>query len=88
MEFNYEIVECVKNSIYKNIGELAEMCLEYNIQDAYDLMDVISRYGLVWEYLEKQNKSGNLRGLHDGILAIMNGEEEDGEEEEIELVVL
>lgn len=75
------------NSIYKNVGELAEMCLEYNINNAYDLMDVIVNYGMVWEYLEKQNKTGNLKGLHDGILAIMNGEVEE-DDEEIELVVV
>lgn len=64
------------NSIYKNVGELAEMCLDYNIADAYELMDVIALCSALIGYLEKQNKSPNLKGLHDNVLKQIMGEDE------------
>lgn len=68
MNYNYERVENMIFSINKNIQELSELCLEYNISNAYILMDVISNYGVLIDYLKQQNKGGNLCGLHDGIL--------------------
>ena len=42
MKYNSEMVENMIFSINKNIQELSELCLEYNISNAYILMDVIS----------------------------------------------
>lgn len=71
MNYSYERVENMIFSINKNIQELSELCLEYNISNAYILMDVISNYGVLIDYLKSQNKSGNLCGLHDRILEII-----------------
>lgn len=68
MGYNYEKVENMIFSINKNIQELSELCLEYNISNAYILMDVIENYYSVIRYLKEQNKGGNLCGLHDKIL--------------------
>lgn len=68
MKYNYEKVENMIFSINKNIQELSELCLEYNISDAYILMDVIENYYSIIGYLKEQNKSANLCGLHDKIL--------------------
>lgn len=43
----YEIME---QSILKNIQELSELCVEYGITNAYDLMDIVVFYN---ELLEK-----------------------------------
>ena len=48
----YEIME---QSILKNIQELSELCVDYGITNAYDLMEVVSCY---CEILEKA-KSNN-----------------------------
>ena len=55
MNYNYEKVENMIFSINKNIQELSELCLEYNISNAYILMDVISNYGVLIDYLKSQN---------------------------------
>ena len=68
--------EIMINSIYKNIGELAETCIGYGVNNAYDLMDVVANYGVIIGYLEKQNESPNLRGLHDHVLKQIMGEDE------------
>lgn len=49
---NYEIMEI---SIMKNIQELSELCVDYGITNAYDLMEVVSCY---CEILEKAKANG------------------------------
>ena len=68
MNYDYEKVENMMFSINKNIQELSELCLEYNIPNVYILMGVIENYYKVVEYLKKQNNSASLSGLHDVIL--------------------
>lgn len=48
----YEIME---QSIMKNIQELSELCVEYGIINAYDLIDVVDLYG---KMLEKAKANG------------------------------
>lgn len=48
----YEIME---QSIFKNIQELNELCVEYGITNAYDLIDVVELYG---QMLEKVKANG------------------------------
>ena len=48
----YEIME---QSIFKNIQELSELCVEYGITNAYDLIDVVELYG---QMLEKAKANG------------------------------
>lgn len=55
---DYEIVERMQNSIYKNIGEIAETCVGTGITNAYDLIDVICNYGALISYMKTHNKSG------------------------------
>ena len=40
---NYEIVENMIFSIEKNIGELAELCIEKGITNCYELMDILGQ---------------------------------------------
>jgi len=61
-------VDLMYNSIEKNIEELTELCVEYNITNAYDLMDVVSNFSTLCRYLKTQNESPNLRGLNNNIL--------------------
>lgn len=49
---DYEIMEM---SIMKNIQELSELCVDYRIKNAYDLMEVVSCY---CEILEKAKVNG------------------------------
>lgn len=49
---DYEIME---QSIMKNIQELSELCVDYGITNAYDLMEVVSCY---CEILEKAKANG------------------------------
>lgn len=51
---NYELME---QSILKNLQELSELCVDYGISDAYDLMDLIENY---MEILEKAKKNGKV----------------------------
>lgn len=48
----YEIME---QSIMKNIQELSELCVDYGIINAYDLMEIVSCY---CEILEKAKANG------------------------------
>lgn len=48
----YEIME---QSIFKNVQELSELCVDYGITNAYDLMDVVELYG---QMLEKAKTNG------------------------------
>lgn len=48
----YEIME---QSIFKNVQELSELCVDYGITNAYDLMEVVSCY---CEILEKAKSNG------------------------------
>lgn len=48
----YEIME---QSIMKNIQELSELCVDYRIKNAYDLIDVVELYG---QMLEKAKTNG------------------------------
>ena len=50
-----EEYELMKQSILKNIQELSELCVEYGITNAYDLMEVVSCY---CEILEKAKTNG------------------------------
>ena len=50
-----EEYELMKQSIFKNIQELSELCVEYGITNAYDLMEVVSCY---CEILEKAKSNG------------------------------
>lgn len=47
----YEIME---QSIMKNIQELSELCVDYGIKNAYDLMEIVSCY---YEILEKAKRN-------------------------------
>ena len=49
---DYEIMEM---SIMKNIQELSELCVDYRIKNAYDLIDVVELYG---QMLEKAKSNG------------------------------
>lgn len=49
---DYEIME---QSIFKNVQELSELCVDYGITNAYDLMDVVELYG---QMLEKAKANG------------------------------
>ena len=49
---DYEIMEM---SIMKNIQELSELCVNYKIKNAYDLIDVVELYG---QMLEKAKTNG------------------------------
>lgn len=50
-----EEYELMKQSIFKNIQELSELCVECGITNAYDLMEVVSCY---CEILEKAKTNG------------------------------
>lgn len=63
-----EEVEIMISSIHKNVGELSELCVQYGISNAYQLMDAIVSYAELVKYIKEQNNSGNLKGLHDNIL--------------------
>lgn len=49
---DYEIMEM---SIMKNIQELSELCVDYGITNAYDLINVVELYG---QMLEKAKANG------------------------------
>lgn len=71
-----EEVEIMISSIHKNVGELSELCVQYGISNAYELMDAIVSYAELVKYIKEQNNSGNLRGLHDNILDDLGFENE------------
>lgn len=50
-----EEYELMEQSIMKNIQELSELCVDYEITNAYDLMEIITCY---CEILEKAKKNG------------------------------
>ena len=56
------------NSLEKNVQEVTELCVEYGITNAYDLMDVIANFSTLAKYLKGQNESPNLRGLNNRVL--------------------
>ena len=56
------------NSLEKNVQEITELCVEYGITNAYDLMDVITNFSTLAKYLKGQNESPNLRGLNNRVL--------------------
>ena len=60
----YEIME---QSIFKNVQELSELCVDYGITNAYDLMEVVELYA---QMLEKAKKNGGK------VLVEMKGGEE------------
>lgn len=47
--------ELMEQSIMKNIQELSELCVDYGITNAYDLMEVVSCYCKI---LEKAKANG------------------------------
>ena len=47
--------ELMEQSIMKNIQELSELCVDYGITNAYDLIDVVELYG---QMLEKAKSNG------------------------------
>ena len=56
------------NSLEKNVQEVSELCVEYGIDNAYDLMDVIANFSTLAKYLKGQNESPNLRGINNRVL--------------------
>lgn len=56
------------NSLGKNIQEVSELCVEYGITNAYDLMDVVANFSILAKYLKGQNESPNLRGINNRVL--------------------
>lgn len=56
------------NSLEKNVQEVSELCVEYGIGNAYDLMDVVANFATLCKYLKRQNESNNLRGINNRIL--------------------
>lgn len=62
---NYDDTEKMHNSILKNIQELCELCVENEIYNAYDLMDIVAEYKDLIRYILTQNESPGLRGIHD-----------------------
>lgn len=46
----YELME---NSLMKNIQELSELCVDYGITDAYDLMGLVENYMNILEQAKK-----------------------------------
>lgn len=50
-----EQYEVMTQSIYKNIQELSELCVDYGITNAYALMSVVELYA---EMLEKAKANG------------------------------
>lgn len=56
------------NSLGKNIEEVTELCVEYGITNAYNLMDVVANFSTLVKYLKGQNESPNLRGINDRVL--------------------
>lgn len=56
------------NSLEKNVQEVSELCVEYGIDNAYDLMNVIANFSVLAKYLKGQNDSANLRGINNRIL--------------------
>lgn len=67
MDYNNDKLDMVMIDVENNTGYLADACIRNNIS-VDELIDIVDMYGRVIEYLKKQNNSGNLRGLHDGIL--------------------
>lgn len=72
---DFEKVDNMVQSILKNIGELSEQCISSGITNAYDLMDIIYNYDKIINYLKEQNESPNLKGIHDTLLTIDLGVE-------------
>ena len=56
------------NSLEKNVQEVSELCVEYGIDNAYDLMDVVANFSTLVKYLKGQNESVNLKGINNRIL--------------------
>lgn len=56
------------NSLEKNVQEVSELCVEYGIGNAYDLMDVVANFATLCKYLKRQNESVNLKGINDRLL--------------------
>lgn len=56
------------NSLEKNVQEVSELCVEYGISNAYDLMDVVANFSVLVKYLKGQNESNNLRGINNRVL--------------------
>lgn len=50
-----EKYEIMSQSIFKNIQELSELCVDYGITNAYALMGVVELYA---QMLEKAKKNG------------------------------
>lgn len=50
-----EQYEIMVQSIFKNVQELSELCVDYGITNAYDLIDVVELYG---QMLEKAKTNG------------------------------
>lgn len=61
-------VDIMYNSLMKNVEEVCELCVEHNINNAYDLMDVVANFNTLCRYLKEQNNSVNLRGINTKIL--------------------
>lgn len=46
----YEIME---QSIFKNVQELSELCVDYGITNAYDLMEIVEKYYEILKQVKK-----------------------------------
>lgn len=47
---DYEIME---QSIFKNVQELSELCIDYGITNAYTLMEVVEKYYDILKQVKK-----------------------------------
>ena len=52
---NYDKYDLMYNSIQENIQELSELCVDNDITNAYDLMDVVVFYNELLEKAKKNN---------------------------------
>lgn len=52
---SYNKYDLMYNSIMKNIQELSELCVDNNVGNAYDLMDIVVFYNELLEKAKKNN---------------------------------
>lgn len=52
---SYDKYDLMYNSLMKNIQELSELCVDNNVTNAYDLMDIVVFYN---DLLEKAKTNG------------------------------
>ncbi len=52
---DYNKYDLMYNSIMKNIQELSELCVDNNVKNAYDLMDIVVFYNELLEKAKQNN---------------------------------